>query len=203
MYIHYIKISTFYIFWFHIIKIVKQVLDIELSCCLDLASFCLLLLSWNLTTFLGVSAAACNIDLSFFDADALMMAANNASSSTFSERNKGLSSCTTNGFETSRSTVLKNTLFMTSQKLRGFSDELPDTASQMHKYFLQGTAACLSLCYTNHQHSCIHNEPQETVLIYSFFKTFSFSDKLLFIIITFSQELFFYNIYLFRGAVFL
>ena len=52
---------------------------------------------------------------------------------------------------------------MTSQKLRGFSDELPDTASQMHKYFLQGTAACLSLCYTNHQHSFIHNEPQETV----------------------------------------
>ena len=55
---------------------------------------------------------------------------------------------------------------MTSQKLGGFSDELPDTASQMHKHFPQGTAACLSLCYTDHEHSFVHSEPQETVLIY-------------------------------------
>ena len=55
---------------------------------------------------------------------------------------------------------------MTAQKLGGFSDELPDTASQMHKHFPQGTAACLSLCYTDPEHSFVHSEPQETVLIY-------------------------------------
>ena len=56
---------------------------------------------------------------------------------------------------------------MTLQKLGGFSDKLPDTASQMHKHFAQGiAAACLSLCYTDHEHSFAHSEPQETVLIY-------------------------------------
>ena len=55
---------------------------------------------------------------------------------------------------------------MTSQRLGGFSDELPDTASQMYKHFPQGTIACLSLRYTGHERSFVHSEPQETVLIY-------------------------------------
>ena len=55
---------------------------------------------------------------------------------------------------------------MTSRRLGRFSDEPPDTASQMYKHFPQGTAACVSLCYTNHEHSFVHKEPQETVLIY-------------------------------------
>ena len=55
---------------------------------------------------------------------------------------------------------------MTSQKLGRFSDKLPDTASQMFKHFPHGTAACLSLCYTDHERSFVHSEPQETALIY-------------------------------------
>ena len=55
---------------------------------------------------------------------------------------------------------------MTSQRLGGFSDELLDTASQMRKRFPQGTVACLSLCYTDHEHSFVYGEPQKTVLIY-------------------------------------
>ena len=41
-----------------------------------------------------------------------MMAAHNASSHTFSERNKALIPCTANGFETPHSIVLRNNLFM-------------------------------------------------------------------------------------------
>ena len=55
---------------------------------------------------------------------------------------------------------------MTSQKLGGFSDELPDTTSQMHKLFPQEIAACLSFCYTDHEHSFVYSKPQETVSIY-------------------------------------
>ena len=55
---------------------------------------------------------------------------------------------------------------MTSQRLGRFSAEPPDTASQMDKHFHQGTVGCLSLCYTDHEHSFIHKGPQGTVLIY-------------------------------------
>ena len=87
-------------------------LDIESSCCLGLPSSCLWVVSWTLTTFLGVCAGACNIDLSFSDAAALMMAANNASSHIFPDHNKSLISCTANGFETPCSSDLGKNLFM-------------------------------------------------------------------------------------------
>ena len=54
---------------------------------------------------------------------------------------------------------------MTSQRLRGFSDELPDTELQVYKHFPERTVTCLSLRYTDHEHSFVHSESQETVLI--------------------------------------
>ena len=86
-------------------------LDTESSCYLDLASSCLLLVSWTLTTFVGLWTDR-GIDHSLSDPDALMIAANNASLFTFSDRNMGLISCTTNGFEAPRKTVHRNSLFM-------------------------------------------------------------------------------------------
>ena len=62
-------------------------------------------------TFLGVGAA-CNIDLPFSDAEALIIAANNALSHTLSGRSKGLISYTTNGFETPHLIIFRNNLFM-------------------------------------------------------------------------------------------
>ena len=51
-----------------------------------------------------------------FDADALIIAANSALSHIFSDRNKSLISCTTNGFETPHSIVLRSNLFMNPGK---------------------------------------------------------------------------------------
>ena len=54
--------------------------------------------------------------------------------------------------------TLENSLnHMISQRLGGFSDELPDTASQMYKHFSQETVACLRLCYTYLEHSFVHS----------------------------------------------
>ena len=62
---------------------------------------------------------------------------------------------------------------MTSQRLGGFPLKLPDTASQMYKYFPQGTIACFSLRYTDHEHYFVHSEPREAVLTL-FFPMFPF-----------------------------
>ena len=44
---------------------------------------------------------------------------------------------------------------ITTQKLGEFSDELPDTASEIYKHSPQGIVACLSLCYIDHEHSFV------------------------------------------------
>ena len=109
-------------------------------------------------------------DLSFSDADVLVIDLNNALSYTFLDcfnvlYYKWIWFQLLN-LEITYLWMENNLNHITTHKLGEFSDELPDTALEIYKHSPQGIVACLSLCYIDHEHSFVRFEVVSNTLCY-------------------------------------